>query len=64
MEADAYLESASKRFGEVNRSALLSRFEAAGDFESQARLLSCGGIGAQWLVALPIDPRLYLKKKI
>ena len=58
VEADVYLSSVTKRFGELNRSALQDRFTAANDTDSQARLLSCGGIGAQWLVSLPADPRL------
>ena len=33
-------------------------FEEADDDASKARLLSCGGVGAQWLVSLPTDPRL------
>ena len=57
-EADVYLASVAKRFGELNRFALQDRFSEANDTDSQARLLSCGGIGAQWLVSLPADPRL------
>ena len=56
--AGFYLDSVTKRFGELNRSALQDRFRAANDVDSQARLLSCGGVGAQWLVSLPADPRL------
>ena len=59
-EADAYLTAAAKRFGEIKRSALLDRFAEAYDTESQARLHSCGGIGAQWLASLPVDPRMCL----
>ena len=58
VEADAYLTAAAKRFGELQRSALLARFAEANDAESQARLLSSGGVGAQWLASLPADPRL------
>ena len=57
-EADVFLSAAATCFGEFHRSTLMARFGAANDTESQARLLSCGGIGAQWLATLPTNPRL------
>ena len=58
VEADTYLHAVAQTFGEFHRSELCRLFEEADDDASKARLLSCGGVGAQWLVSLPTDPRL------